>query len=115
PSLVSWALYTTPMPPPPSFSMILYCPSVSPIMAGSESYPCRTDGVKDCFLTCRFLTPKPAIVREDTCQGCAESWSRNAPLPTPPGVFPAHRFPHPEKIGTPRACRESAGFRFSSG
>ena len=34
PSLVSWALYTTPMPPPPSFSIILYCPSVSPIMAG---------------------------------------------------------------------------------
>src|SRR6266403_1994858 len=34
PSLVSWALYTTPIPPPPSFSMIRYWPRVSPIMAG---------------------------------------------------------------------------------
>src|ERR1700745_2210485 len=34
PSLVSWALYTTPIPPPPSFSMMRYWPRFSPIMAG---------------------------------------------------------------------------------
>src|SRR6266481_4228865 len=34
PSLASWALYTTPMPPPPSFSMMRYWPKVSPIMDG---------------------------------------------------------------------------------
>src|SRR6266481_8293066 len=34
PSLVSWALYTTPIPPPPNFSVIRYWPRVSPIMDG---------------------------------------------------------------------------------
>src|ERR1700747_2918822 len=34
PSLVSWALYTTPIPSPPSFSMMRYWPRVSPIIAG---------------------------------------------------------------------------------
>src|SRR3989442_5980942 len=35
-SLVSWALYTMPIPPSPSFSKILYCDTVRPIIVSSQ-------------------------------------------------------------------------------